>query len=278
MPLLSGCDAAVLNPKGIIAHNELHLMVTAVLLMLIIVVPVIVLTLVIARRYRASNTKATYKPDWSHNNLLEFVWWIIPIAIIAVLATITWVTTHKLDPYRTLTEGGEPMKIEVIALEWRWMFIYPEQNIATINYVQFPVDRQVQFLITGDAPMNSFMIQQLAGQIYAMTGMQTQLHLIANEVGTYKGISANFSGNGFSGMTFVANVTSDADFNKWVASVKQSNNPLDMNIYNQLAKPSEDSSKQLFSVVKDDVYHNVINKYLKPQSALQDTTTVAHSN
>ena len=126
--LLSGCKAVVLDPKGWVAKQELHLLITAVLLMLIVVVPVLVLILVIARRYRSSNKKAKYTPDWAHSNTLEAIWWAIPCAIIVVLATITWKTTHKLDPYKSLAVGGKPLTIEVVALQWRWLFIYPEHE------------------------------------------------------------------------------------------------------------------------------------------------------
>lgn len=278
MPLLGGCKAVILNPKGIIAQQELHLLITAVLLMLIVVVPVIVLTLVIARRYRAS-ANAKYTPDWAHSNLLEAVWWAIPIAIIGVLATITWITTHQLDPYRQLAVGGKPLKIEVVALQWRWLFIYPEQHIATINYIEFPANRQVEFDITADAPMNSFQIPQLGGQIYAMGGMQTKLHLIANEPGDYQGRSVSFSGDGFSDMKFIARATaSDAEFQQWVASVKNAPNQLNMASYEQLAKATHDESKQYFSSVENNLFQDIINKYMVPQGQSMTMNTDKGNN
>lgn len=276
--LLSGCDLAVLDPKGLIAADEKHLMIIALLLMCIIVVPVIILTFVIAIRYRASNTKAVYAPNWSHNNWLEALWWFVPMVIIAILATITWVTSHKLDPYRPLDSQVKPITIEAVALQWRWLFIYPDQHIATINYVQFPVNTPVNFLITADAPMNSFQIPQLAGQIYAMAGMETQLHLIANEVGDYNGRSVSFSGNGFSGMSFIARASSQTDFDSWVNSVKKGQTPLGMGNYNDtVAKPSEDASVQYFSSVEGDVFHGIIMKYMPPQpnATMQNMATTS---
>ena len=240
--LLSGCRVAVLQPKGMIASEEKELLITAVGLMLIVVIPVIILTLVIAFKYRASNTKAKYTPDWCDSHLLETCWWIVPIIIIAILAVITWITTHSLDPYRpidtkALNIKNKPITIEVVSLEWKWLFIYPKQGIATVNYVQFPVSTPVDFLVTSDAPMNAFQIQQLAGQIYSMNGMQTKLHLIAAQTGNYYGRSVSFSGDGFSGMDFTAKVTSQTCFNKWVQKVKQSDNPLTQDGFNQQQPP-----------------------------------------
>jgi cytochrome o ubiquinol oxidase subunit 2 len=276
--LLSGCDLAVLNPKGIIAADQKHLMIIALLLMLIIVIPVIILTFVIAIRYRASNTKAVYAPNWSHNNWLEAVWWFVPMVIIAILATITWITSHKLDPYRPLDSNVKPIVIEAVALQWRWLFIYPDQHVATINYVQFPVNTPVRFLITADAPMNSFQIPQLAGQIYAMAGMETQLNLMANEIGDYNGRSVSFSGDSFSGMTFIAKASSQADFDTWLNTLKQGQQPtLNMINYAEIVKPTEDATPQYFSSVDGDIFHEIIMKYMPPQpnAAL---STVAQSN
>lgn len=220
--MLSACQMVVMDPMGVIAADEKRLLVTAVLLMLIIVLPVIILTFVIARRYRASNTRATYRPDFTHSVWLEAVWWAIPIIIIAILATITWKSTHKLDPYRPLESPVKPLTIQVIALPWRWLFIYPDQNIATLNEVTFPAHTPINFLITADAPMNSFQIQQLGGQIYAMSGMQTKLHLMADEVRDYDGRSVSFSGEGFTDMTFIAHAIAPKDFDAWVEKIKGS--------------------------------------------------------
>ena len=262
--LLSGCNMVVLNPKGIIADDEKRLLITAVLLMLIIIIPVIILTFVIAFRYRASNTKAKYTPDWCHSNLLEAIWWTIPIIIIAVLATITWISTHRLDPYRPLNSTVKPITIQVVSLEWRWLFIYPEQNIATLNFVEFPVNTPVNFLITSDAPMNSFQIQQLAGQIYSMAGMQTKLHLIASQTGDYIGRSVSFSGDGFSNMAFTARVATPDQFNQWVQTVKQSPNALTLDAYNKLVPASKDNSVQYFSSVDNNLFNNIIMKFMGP--------------
>lgn len=272
---LSGCKMVILQPKGAVALEEKHLMITAVLLMLLIVIPVLFLVLFIARRYRASNTKAKYTPEWSHSTLLEFVWWMIPIVIIAILATITWITTHQLDPYKALDKGGKPMTIQAVALRWRWLFIYPKQHIATIDYVQFPVDKQVRFEITSDAPMNSFQIPALAGQIYAMNGMTTQLHMISHYPGVYNGRSVSFSGNGFSNMKFKAHVTSEKQFNSWVSSVKKGHQSLTWAQYQTLSQPSKSSSPMFFSTVDKGLFEKVIHKFMPADKHSVDTKYTA---
>jgi cytochrome o ubiquinol oxidase subunit 2 len=255
----------ILNPQGPIASDEKHLLFFAVGLMLIIVVPTILLSWIIAYKYRASNKNAKYDPEWSHNNLLEAAWWVAPIIIIVILATITWITAHKLDPYRPLDSKVKPITIQVVALEWKWLFIYPEQGIATVNYVAFPAQTPVNFLITADAPMNSFQIPALGGQIYAMDGMQTKLHLLADNVGQYNGRSVSFSGDGFTGMEFTAKSLTSEDFNKWVKSVKKSaKNKLTMDTYNQLAKPSENTPVGYYSSVSNNLFNDIMMKYMMP--------------
>jgi len=263
--LLAGCKIVVLQPKGVISADEKQLMIDAVCLMLIVVIPVIILTLLIARRYRASNKKAKYTPDWCHGTLLEIGWWVIPIIIIVILAVMTWRTTHRLDPYRPIATKDKTMTIEAVALRWKWLFIYPQEGIATINYVAFPVNTEVQFLITADAPMNSFQIPALGGQIYAMNGMQTKLHLIATQAGVYHGRSVSFSGQQFAGMKFNAHVTSAADFENWVESVKNGNYPtLDMPSYLSLVKPSGWNKPQFFSDVEPNLFQKIIMSFDQP--------------
>ncbi len=262
--LLGGCKMAVLNPKGIIAASERHLFIFATLLMLVVVVPVIVLTFVIAWRYRATNTKAKYSPEWSHSNLLEIIWWTIPCIIIIILATVTWTTTHKLDPYRPLASNKKPIIIQAIALDWKWLFIYPKQHIATVNFVQIPVDVPIRFLITSDAPMNSLEIPQLAGQIYAMTGMRTKLNLMASEAGSYRGLSTNFSGEGFSNMHFIVKASSVKQFDQWVTKAQHAPKQLDLKTYKKLAKPSENNSVAYFSAPAKNLFNKIMMKYMGP--------------
>jgi cytochrome o ubiquinol oxidase subunit 2 len=210
----------LLNPKGTIALAEKNLLITAVGLMLIVIIPVFIMLFSFAWRYRASNTKAKYTPDWHSNVALEIIWWAVPIAIITILAVITWKSSHDLDPFKPIDSTVKPVIIEVVALDWKWLFIYPEEHIATVNYLKIPKDTPINFKITADAPMNAFWIPQLGSQVYAMPGMSAKLHLMATEVGTYKGVSSNFSGAGFSGMKFDTSVVSGEEYVKWVNTVR----------------------------------------------------------
>lgn len=262
--LLTGCDAAILNPKGQIGHDEKTLLITATVLMLLVVIPVIVMTLVFAWKYRASNTKARYEPDWAHSTAIEVVMWSIPCMIILVLAVLTWRSSHALDPYRPLDSDKKPVVIEAVSLDWKWLFIYPDYDIATVNEIVFPVDAPVQFRITSASVMNSFFIPQLGSQIYSMAGMETKLHLIAREAGTYDGLSANYSGAGFSGMRFKAIATTDQGFEDWIAKIRATDNPLTPQAYADLAKPSERTPVTLYSTTPtgmfDFIMHNQMSK------------------
>lgn len=278
--LLSGCDAALLNPKGQIGLEQRSLIFTAIGLMLLVVIPAIVMALLFAWKYRAGNTKAKYSPNWAHSNKLEAVVWGIPILIIIFLATLTWKTTHSLDPYRPLEHPAKPITIEVISLDWKWLFIYPEQGIATVNEIAFPQNTPVEFKITSNSVMNSFFIPRLGSQIYAMAGMQTKLHLIANEPGTYDGISASYSGAGFSGMKFKALATNDkASFEQWVSKVKQSSETLnDMTAFGKLAKPSKFNKVEYFSSVKPDLFGDVIHQFSTHDMSMTMSAEKEHKN
>jgi len=260
---------ALLDPKGQVAADEKSLIITATLLMLLVVIPVIFMTLYFAWKYRASNTEATYTPNWSYSHRIEAVVWAVPIAIILVLGTITWKTTHALDPYRPLDSKVKPITIEVVSLDWKWLFIYPEQHIATVNEIQFPAGTPVNFKITSDTVMNVFFIPQLGSQIYAMAGMQTQVNLIADAPGTYDGLSTNFSGAGFPDMKFTATATSQADFDAWVAKVRTSPNKLGLDNYGELSKPSSKDPVKYFSTVEPVLYAAVLDKYMDKSSGLK---------
>jgi cytochrome o ubiquinol oxidase subunit 2 len=264
---LSNHNIAVLNPKGTIADQQRQLIITATLLMSIVVVPVLALTFAIAWRYREGNKKAKYSPDLDGNKFAEIAWWIVPLIIIAILASITVATSRTLDPFRSIASNKQPLKIQVIALQWKWLFIYPEQHVASINYLPIPTDRPISFDITADAPMNSFWIPQLGGQIYAMSGMSTQLHLQADQPGDYRGSSANISGEGFSSMAFTAHASSQADFDKWVTAAQKSKDQLTLDAYNELAKPSKDlkPAAYTFPAAYDGLYDTVVMKYMTPQ-------------
>ncbi|OTG83058.1 ubiquinol oxidase subunit II [Acinetobacter sp. ANC 4648] len=223
--LLTGCggDMVLLNSKGPVAEGQSDLMMKAIYLMLLVVIPSIIMALWFGWKYRASNKDADYKPTWAHSTAIEIVVWGIPCIIIAILAYLTWWGSHKYDPYRPLESDKAPLTIQVIAEQFKWVFVYPEQEIATINEVRFPEKTPVNFNITSNFTMNSFFIPKLAGQIYAMAGMKTQLHMLANEPGVYRGFSSNYSGYGFTQMRFKAHSVTEADFNSWVAAVKAGN-------------------------------------------------------
>jgi len=267
--LSNGIDFEVLNPKGLVALKEKQLIFVAVVLMLLVVVPVYALAFMIAWRYRAGNADAVYTPDQDHNLLDEFIWWAIPLAIIFTLAIITWKTTHELDPFKPLDSAqGKPLTIQVVALDWKWLFIYPEQGIATVNFVEFPERTPIDFEITADAPMNSFWIPSLGGQTYAMPGMSTQLHLIADGVDSYRGMSANFSGAGFSGMKFTAQSVSKTDFDQWVESVQQIPTALDNDSYRTLAVPSANAPVVYYGSADPGLYNTVVLKHLSPHVSM----------
>lgn len=254
----------VFNPKGIVALAEMNLIVTTTFLMLIVVIPVFVMLAVFSWRYRAGNTKAKYSPEWHRSMVLEVIWWAIPIIIIVIIARITWVSSHDLDPYKPIASNVQPITIQVVALEWKWLFIYPDQNIATVNFVQLPIDTPINFRITGDAPMNSFWIPQLAGQIYAMAGMDTALHMLASEEGDYAGVSANYSGVGFSGMKFIARASSQYEFDQWVRTVRMSPDVLSIDEYAKLAEKSRDNKVSHYSSVYQGLYDKIIMKFMVP--------------
>ncbi len=262
--LLAGCEGGVLDPKGQIGVDEKNLIIIATVLMLLVVIPVIFMTLFFAWKYRESNHKATYMPKWSHSTRIELVVWLIPCIIIIVLGTITWISTHRLDPYKPLEHDKEPLKVEVVSLNWKWLFIYPEQGIATVNKLVIPTGVPVSFRLTSESTMNSFFIPQLGSQIYTMAAMATQLHLVADEPGTYPGISANYSGAGFTGMKFdtVATAT-EADFQAWIDEVKASGQTLDSTSYQQLAKPSENDPVAYYASVKPGLFDEILMKFMQ---------------
>jgi cytochrome o ubiquinol oxidase subunit 2 len=256
--LLSGCQWVVLDPKGPVGMQERSIIITATVLMLLVVVPVIALVLIFAWRYRASNEKAEYRPDWSHSNSIEAVVWLIPCIIIATLGVITWRSSHALDPYRPLDSRVKPIRIDAVALDWKWLFIYPDQKVATVNEVAFPANVPVEFHITSATVMNAFFIPQLGSQIYAMAGMQTQLHLLASEPGTYQGLSSNYSGDGFSGMTFRAVALPSQAFDAWLAKVKGSQQALGSDAYERLAKASENNPVAYYSQVEPNLFSDIV--------------------
>ncbi|MEW6645460.1 MAG: ubiquinol oxidase subunit II [Pseudomonadota bacterium] len=271
--LLTGCDAVVLNPSGDIALQQRDLVVISTVLMLLIIIPVMSLIVLFAWRYRASNTAARYEPDWDHSTQLELVIWSAPLLIIICLGAITWMGTHLLDPFRPLGRVADgrpiateatPLEVEVVALDWKWLFIYPEQGIATVNELAAPVDRPISFRITASSVMNSFYVPALAGQVYAMPGMETKLQAVINKAGAYAGFSANYSGAGFSGMRFTFHGLSNTDFDTWVARAKADSGKLDRPTYLALERPSENVPVRRYGAVETGLFKAIRNMCVEP--------------
>ena len=277
--LVAGCNTVVLNPSGDIAVQQRDLLVRSTVLMLLIIIPVMALTVWFAWKYRATNREARYEPDWHHSTRLELVIWSAPLLIVICLGALTWLGTHLLDPYRTLdriapgkpvTQDNRPLEVKVVALDWKWLFIYPEYGIATVNELAVPVNRPIALSITASSVMNSLYIPHLAGQVYAMPGMETKLHGVLNAPGVSEGFSANYSGAGFSGMRFTVRSVSDADFQKWLQDVRNTDAELTRAGYVELAKPSENEPARRYGRVDEALYHAILNRCVEPGTTCMD--------
>lgn len=256
--LLDGAYIPMLRPSGEVAKAQSDLFVFATLLSLIVVIPVFTLLAYVLIKYRAGNTKARYSPDWSENRYLEGLWWGIPIVIIGVLGVVIYQTSHSLDPYKARS-GGDPLEIQVVALRWKWLFIYPEQNVATLNYMPMPVDRPVKFALTGDAPMSSFWVPALGSQIYVMNGMESQLNLKADELGDYTGYTTNINGEGYAKMKFEARVLSDSGFSSWVQDASVSRDRMNMDTYHALARPKSETDERTYRLSEPGLFGAIMD-------------------
>lgn len=271
-------DLAILNTSGEIARRQHEILSFAFWLSMVVIIPVFALTIFISIRYRNNKkTKSKYSPNWAHNTKLETIWWGIPIAIIFVLSVVTWRTSHTLDPYKPLDNSNTPVSVQVVALQWKWLFLYPEENIATVNQLVIPENRPINFTITADAPMNSFWIPKLGGQVYAMNGMSTKLHLIADTTGEFEGMSANISGEGFADMRFKAIAKTNADYLEWTRSAKLSNQLLNDDKYNELSKPSTLESPETFSEFSPYLYNRIISKFMSHGDSYKNGDQNTHS-
>jgi cytochrome o ubiquinol oxidase subunit 2 len=260
--LLRGRDVTLFNPKGLIAGEQSSLIQFVVVVMLTLAIPTLLLFYFFAWKYRETNSKTTYDPSKRYGKLFLFSLWAVPGVFLVILASAMWPAAHKLDPHKTITADTRPLTVQVIALRWKWLFIYPEQHIATVNFVQVPVDTPVQFELTADeAPMSSFWVPHLGGQLYAMTGHTNQLNLMADTAGDYMGQSAEINGAGFAGMKFTARASSRPDFDRWVQDVGRSANVLDSDAYEGLLKPSENNPAALYAEPVPGLYDIVLMKY-----------------
>lgn len=261
--LCGGCGYALLDGKGPVSDGIASTMTYTFLLMMIVVIPTVIMSVVIPILYRKSNKKAKYDSEWSHSTLIEIIVWGIPIIIIIFLAIEAFKTSYSLDPRKSIAaNSSEPtLKIQVVALDWKWLFIYPEEGIATVNELAIPVNKPIEFLITSDAAINSFFIPRLGGQIYAMSGMENRLNLLSTEVGVYKGFSANYSGFGFTGMRFNTYVNDEEQYNKWLEKVRSEGEPLDDARYEKLSQKTRDHGIEYFINSDPLRYKNIIQKY-----------------
>jgi cytochrome o ubiquinol oxidase subunit 2 len=261
--LLAGCSTILIfNPKGPIGASEKFLILAAIGLMAIVVIPVFIMTFWFSAKYRASNTAATYTPKWGYSGKIDLVMWAVPVAIIVVLATLTWHMTHALDPYKPIPSAHKPINIQAVSLDWKWLFIYPDLNIATVNELMFPAQVPLSFKLTSQTVMTSFFIPQLGSQMYAMGGMQTQLNLLADKPGTYAGHNNQISGIGYANMHFKAHAVSPEEFQAWVGKVRQSKELLDLHRYEQLTQPNDGYYPvTYFSAVEPGLFLYILRQY-----------------
>lgn len=266
--LLGGCNLVLLDPSGDVAHQQSDIMIVTTIIIALIVVPVWLSVFVVAWRYRASNKQARFDPGWDHSPQLELVVWAVPLLIIVAVGAVSWIGTHQTDPYRPLDRVAadkpvaaavKPLEVDVISLRWKWLFLYPQYGIATVNEMAAPVDRPIQFKLTGDTMMDSFFVPALVGQIYTMPGMQTVLHGVINKPGEYKGFSANFSGSGFTDMRFKFLGLNAPDFDAWVSKARAAGGDLDLASYDKLRQPSRAEPVHYYAKFDPNLYDRVLN-------------------
>jgi cytochrome o ubiquinol oxidase subunit 2 len=265
---LGGCSGGVLDPQGPIASAAQLLLINTTAIMLVVVIPVIVATLAFAWWYRSSNTRASRETDESYEGRLEFVVWSIPALTVILLGQVIWIGSHQLDPRAPIPGKSDPLRIDVVALDWKWLFIYPDQGVATVNQLVIPAGAPVKFRLTSATVMNSFFVPQLGSQIYAMGGMTTHLNLLAEKPGEYPGFSANYSGAGFSEMRFAVKSMPSGDFNAWLEQARGTGSALDEAGYIELAKPSKAVPPTTYRSVEPKLFERIIDQTLAgPQKA-----------
>ena len=271
--LLGGCNLVLLDPSGDVARQQSDIMIITTIIIALIIVPVLVAIGIVAWRYRASNRHAKYDPHWDHSPQLELWVWAGPLLVIIAVGAVSWIGTHQTDPYRALDRIGsgkpvpadvKPLEVDVVSLRWKWLFLYPQYGVATVNELAAPVDRPIKFKLTGDTMMDSFFIPALVGQVYTMPGMQTILHGVINKPGEYKGFSANYSGAGFTDMRFTFHGLSAQDFDAWVDKVRTAGGDLDLAAYDKLREPSRAAPVQYYAKFDANLYDRVLNMCVRP--------------
>ena len=273
LALLGGCNLVLLNPAGDVARQQSDIMIITTIIIALIIVPVMIAIGVVAWRYRASNHKANYDAKWDHSPQLELLVWAAPLLIIIAVGAMSWIGTHMTDPYRPLDRIApgkqvhaaiEPLEVEVVSMRWKWLFFYPQYGIAMVNELAAPVDRPIHFKLTSSDMMDAFFVPDLAGMIYTMPGMQTKLHAVINAPGKYKGMSANYSGAGFTDMRFWFYGMDTQDFDAWVAKVHAGGGQLDRQAYDQLHQPSRADPVRYYSGFAPDLYTRILERCVDP--------------
>jgi len=259
--------AGVLDPQGPIASAERLILLNATAIMLVVVVPVIVLTLAFAWWYRASNSRAAYSPDWAYSGLIEMVVWSIPAMVVILLAGVAWTGSHELDPARQLKSAAKPIRIEVVSLDWKWLFVYPDLDVASVNELVVPAGTPIEFMLTSATVMNSFFVPQLGSQIYTMPGMTTRLNLMADSPGEYPGLSAQFSGDGFSDMRFVVRAVPASEFLSWLARTRGAGATLNAETYAKLARSSGQAALQTYRGIDPTLFERIVQTTAQPLAA-----------
>lgn len=263
--MMLGKDVPVLDPSGVVAKQQKDLILFTTLLSAVVVVPVFLMLGVIATRYRENGGNGKYTPDEEDNHWFEILWWGIPIVIIVILGVVTWISTHQLDPSRDIDSPEKPLTVQVVALQWRWLFLYPEFGVASVNELRIPEKVPINFQLTADGPMSGFWIPALGTQTYAMPAMSAPLKLHADKVGTYRGSNTNISGAGYSDMYFQAIAMTRQDFKDWAMTEGDSekNMHLDWSNYQELAKPKRDKKVRYYHLHNSELYSDIVNKYAK---------------
>jgi cytochrome o ubiquinol oxidase subunit 2 len=259
--LLTGCTEGILDPKGPIAAAERQILLNATGIMLVIVIPTMLATLAVAYWFRASNTRARYRPDFEYSGRLELLVWAIPAMTVLLVGGVAWVGAHDLDPRKPISTA-KPMHVQVVSLDWKWLFIYPEQGIATVNHLTVPVGTPVDFELTSSGVMCSFFVPQLGSMIYTMAGMVTRLQLQADHPGTYRGLATNFSGDGFSDMRFTVDAVSSEQFAQWVEDARKAGPELDASTYADLVKPSAPVAPFTYRAVAPELFKGIVSSFM----------------
>jgi cytochrome o ubiquinol oxidase subunit 2 len=261
---LGGCDWAVLNPKGPVGDGNATLLVDSVAIMLVIVVPTIIATLGVAWWFRESNHRAFYLPDWEYSGQLELIVWAIPLLTIMLLGGVTWIGAHDLDPAKPLVSKEEPLNVQVVSLDWKWLFIYPDQHVASVNRLVIPAGTPIRFSLTSGSVMTAFFVPQLGSMIYTMNRMRTQLYLSADNPGVFRGLATQIAGDGFADMHFEVEAKSSQDFYAWLGQVRASGPMLTPDSYKELSKQSVVPEPFTFQTVSDGLFEKILDQTLPP--------------